>query len=677
MTGRSNTEQYASFKAKQERLANLLKTSSEVIAELQMNKFQENLSRLSEKVHNDAFKIQVVGTFKNGKSTFINSFLGEEVLPAYALPCTAVINEVKYGKEKKAVLYFRNPLPEVLPAEIPDEARAHMEKHNMKDIPPMEIPYDEIEDYVVIPIGKDPKEMLLESPYEKVELFWPLELLKNGVEIIDSPGLNEHATRTKVTTDYLSRADAILFVLNAEALCSQEEMRFIENDLKGQEFEETFFVVNRFDLIRERERPRLQQFAKMKLMDYTTLGDSAFFFVSARDALDGKLDGDTELLARSGMGPFEKRLSEFLVKQKGKAKLSQPAKELKRILNQEALFNIIPQQRKMLSSSLDELRERYSAVQPQLNALRLKKTQLHSQLMLRIERLKPVFTRVFAASQTNLIESIPVWIEEYEPTVKLGMVPTKERTTAVVVDITEHISTKVDEQQKEWRKKVLTPVIEEKTVEVFEAVETNLTELFKDIDSVQLQMSGGDTEAIKRAPVWQRVLGVVGGMAIGDYGLVASAGIHGLGKEFALTLAFEFGAGLVLGFLGIFNPFTACAVLASSIFMNFKTGESRGLKKIKEAVSENMVNKVAEMSEENNEKVIESIQKKFIEMAEQIVGAVEAEINETENQVQRIIEAMEQGRENVALRNSRLGECENEIKELSGKLDQLIFELLE
>ncbi len=72
----------------------------------------------------------------------------------------------------------------------------------------MSIPYDKIEDYVVIPMGKNPKDMLLESPYERVELFWPLELLKNGIEIIDSPGLNEHATRTKVTMDFISRADA-------------------------------------------------------------------------------------------------------------------------------------------------------------------------------------------------------------------------------------------------------------------------------------------------------------------------------------------------------------------------------------------------------------------------------------------------------------------------------------
>ena len=104
-----------------------------------------------------------------------------------------------------------------------------MSKYGSGVVPPLEISYNEIEDYVVIPMGEDPKEMLLESPYEKVELFWPLELLKEGVEIIDSPGLNEATTRTRVTMDYLSKADAILFVLSADRLCSQDEMEFIEN----------------------------------------------------------------------------------------------------------------------------------------------------------------------------------------------------------------------------------------------------------------------------------------------------------------------------------------------------------------------------------------------------------------------------------------------------------------
>ena len=49
---------------------------------------------LKKKLESDNFKVLVIGEFKNGKSTFINSLMGDKVLPAYSTPCTAVINEV-------------------------------------------------------------------------------------------------------------------------------------------------------------------------------------------------------------------------------------------------------------------------------------------------------------------------------------------------------------------------------------------------------------------------------------------------------------------------------------------------------------------------------------------------------------------------------------------------------
>lgn len=55
---------------------------------------------LKKKLESDNFKVLVIGEFKNGKSTFINSLMGEKVLPAYATPCTAVINEVSIKIEE-------------------------------------------------------------------------------------------------------------------------------------------------------------------------------------------------------------------------------------------------------------------------------------------------------------------------------------------------------------------------------------------------------------------------------------------------------------------------------------------------------------------------------------------------------------------------------------------------
>ena len=261
----SNFNQYSWFNTKRTELATLLQESATVIKDLSMPQFSGNLKKLSQKVHSDTFKIQLVGTFKNGKSTFINALLGEDILPTRSLPCTAVVSEVKYGDTKKAILHFRNPLPDKLIDCIPDATLNHMRKHGMKNVPPMEIEYDRIDDYVTIPIDGDPEEISMMSPYMAVELFYPSPLLKEGVEIIDSPGLNEADERTRVTLDYLDKADAIIVLLDAAKLCSKDEMETIENILLAKGFNDMFFVVNRMDLIPARERGDIEKFAKAKL----------------------------------------------------------------------------------------------------------------------------------------------------------------------------------------------------------------------------------------------------------------------------------------------------------------------------------------------------------------------------------------------------------------------------
>jgi len=60
------------------------------------------------------------------------------------------------------------------------------------------------------------------------------------VEIIDSPGLNEHGTRTKITMDYLCSVDAVVFVMSCHALASQSEIQV----LPPKVFDRNCVVVN-------------------------------------------------------------------------------------------------------------------------------------------------------------------------------------------------------------------------------------------------------------------------------------------------------------------------------------------------------------------------------------------------------------------------------------------------
>lgn len=662
------------FRVQKERLGGMLSDASEVINDLNMSSASENLNKLSKKVNNDTFKIQVIGTFSNGKSTVINSLLGEEVLPAYALPTTAVINEVKYGDNKEAILYFRNPLPENLPASLSVKALEHMKKHGMKNIPPLHISYNEIEDYVVIPMGEDPKEMLLESPYEKVELFWPLPMLKEGVEIIDSPGLNESDTRARVTMDYLSKADAILFVLAADHLCSKDEMEFVENFLNAYGFTDPFFVVNRFDLIQEREKDRVIKFAEMKLAGFTT---NPIYCISAQKALDGLVKHDAGLIEESRITPFVTHLTNFLTKDKGKIKLSQPARELKRILNNEALYKVIPSQRAMLDSSLDEVRARYDAAKPRLEMLKTKKEQLISKLKLRIEQSKHEFVRASNRNYLSVAEMIPGWINTFQPKNKFSVIPTKSKATLVVSEITDYVVGKLETQQKEWKNTVLQPLVEERSQYIFESAEQDLSNLYAELDSLNVSISGQHDVDPNTVPLWQRIAAGAGGLLLGDIGLAFSGGVNGFSKDLAKVAGFEIGAGALLYFLGALNPFTLVAVLLTAIISSWKSSSSGAMKRTKEMVSEQIVNQLTANAGENSSQMAEAICQKLDEIANSISAAIDVEIGQTKEQVQSIIAEMQRGQASIDARKQVICSCENKITALSTELDAFTFELIE
>ncbi len=672
----SGSKNYEPFKKKQIRLSEIVKASTEVAKKLNMDNYVDNLRALEGKINNDSFKIQIVGTFKNGKSTFINSFLGEEILPAYTLPCTAVINEVKYGEKKRAVLHFCNPITEEMRiSDVPAPALAHMKKYNMKNIPPMEIPYDKMDEYVVIPVGKDQAEAIKETPFEKVELFWPMDLLKNGVEIIDSPGLNEAESRTKVTMEYLRKADAIIFLLVADKLCSQDEMQFVEYNLSGNGFDNPFFVINKIDVVRERERPAIKTFAQGKLGQFTKMGENGFFYVSALDALAGKIDRDENKYRESGMDRFEERLSEFLTKEKGMSKLSQPSKEIKRVLSDEALFKVIPQQRAMLNSSLDEVKKKYETVKPKLDNLQRKKENLKLKLQNKEQMALPEIQKCATQNMSNLVSSIPGWCKQAEPKTDIGLGTNKEKVKKAAQEIAEIANEELEKSQLDWKNNTLVPLMETKINEVFGSVEADVAGFFEEIDKIQGEISGQEVKA-DDVKTWQRVVGVAGGFAIGGIGLATSGGVNGLGKEFAKTLGFELGASAVLGLLGLFNPITLGIVIVAAGLYNLIKGQNRAAEKIKTSVSEQMVSSLTSKRDEFVDNIVSGAKSAFNKLTDTVIKAVDIEIKEVDIQMKGIMKEIEKGQSNVDAKKRELDETEKEVKRLIGETDTFVMDLL-
>ena len=377
------------------------------------------------------------------------------------------------------------------------------------------------------------------------------------------------------------------------------------------------------------------------------------------------------------MALLAKRLSEFLTKDKGKIKLSQPARELKRILNNEALYKVIPGQKAMLDSSLDEVKKRYEAAKPQLDDLKIKKEQIVSSITLRIANNRAEFEHAARRNYLGLVDLIPGWIAEFKPKSKLGLIPTKTKVTTVVTEISEYVSEKIQEHQSAWKRDILQPLIEERVQSIFDSTERDLTNIYQEIDVLNMRITGHTDIDPNPVPTWQRVVGAAGGLLIGDIGLAFSGGVNGLSKELAKTAAFEIGAGALLYIFGILNPFTMVAVLLAAIIHAGGLGEDKAMKKTKEMVSQKIVDQINQKANESAKQLAADICDKLSTLTNEISSAIDKEIKQSEQQVKGIIAEMEQGKANVQNRKQILASCEAKITELSTELDAFTFELIE
>lgn len=659
------------YNERKQRLSTIISDTIDISENLDLTDAVNNLSILKNKLDSSVFRVMVVGTFKNGKSTFINAMLGRYVLPSYATPATAIISEVKYGTQKRAVLYFANPLPEKLHSSIPSDIKSYINRHNGRNIPPMEIPYDSLEDYATIPMEVDiPEELFVASPYSKIELFWPLEVLKQGVEIIDSPGLNEATTRTKETMSYLPKADAILFVLTAEHLCSQDEMESL--DCEFSSFKDSmFFVVNRFDCIQLRERDRIVKYATTKLSEHAS---RKIYFVSAKQALEAKENNNNELLNESHFADFEKDLVSFLINERGKIKFLQPLKAVKDFIDNKAR-KAIESKRSMLDTDLQELEERCKQVEPELDNAREKKQNVA--LMFENQRLKSRdrLTKAVNEACNQLSDNISVWVNGYQPE--------RKDYKEIGEEISRFVNKKNTEFFSSWNENSFKPLIAEQINQIASGCDSYLSNFYRSMDQINAKITGNNSSSnISNISGWERVCGAasVGNFSFDPSSIVASSGMGDIGADIIKAI----GAPILLRLIGLINPVTfwgAIGVsvlgLLKSILGNNSNNAPGAEEKIKQAVirsaKDSILRETDSIARTASEEAIKCIDEQFINPTLQ---SLDSEINEIKERIDSVIAEKRRGEENVARKRQILDQYEEKLKSLSQELDSLSNELL-
>lgn len=360
------------------------------------------LHRLSE----NRFNLVVFGEFKRGKSTFLNSLLGRDVLPTAVIPLTSIVTIVQHGQQEHAVVRFLRG----------EEVT---------------VPLEQIEDYITETANPENRKGVA-----RVEVFLPAPLLRDGVRLVDTPGVGSvYEHNTQVAQEFLPHADAAVFLVAADPPISKTEREFLR--LVRDYAVKLFVVQNKIDNLTDEELNQSLQFTRSVIAQELG-GDSVRIYpLSARQALIAKLRGDEKRLEESGLPEFERDLDDFLTRERGNVSLLSAINTA--LLTADAVRASIDLEMRAVQMPLEELERRLSEFQMRLTTLRKQREQhlfllkklVHQQVLEQLDahlasmqsaNHRPLYEKLAGvcrdgrSSPLKLIEELnrlmPRWVEE-------------------------------------------------------------------------------------------------------------------------------------------------------------------------------------------------------------------------------------------------------------------------
>lgn len=246
-----------------------------------------------ENIRKEKFHLMIVGEAKSGKSTFINAFLGKEILPMDVQQCTSSIIEVSHDDNFKLIATRADGKQFALSGE--KEVQSFLRgtaslQEQYRRIPVTTINNEIILRYKGAPIKRNSLNKflddmdklnyynlerneyrtLIENYIEetnknwqqlviKIEIRCPISEAMKGIVIIDSPGVNAEGNVGEVADNYIDKANAVIFVksLNGQAVESTSFTNFLKTKSGDRNKDTMFLVLTGISNMSEEEIDRL------------------------------------------------------------------------------------------------------------------------------------------------------------------------------------------------------------------------------------------------------------------------------------------------------------------------------------------------------------------------------------------------------------------------------------
>lgn len=402
------------------------------LAELSDAASDQRLSRALIRLAEDKLSIAFVAEFSRGKSELINAIFfadyGQRILPSSAGRTTMCPTELLYDETLP-------PSIRLLPIETRAESRStseFKEQSHVWTVLPLDISsgdgmleafkqvsltkrvtieaaasyglYDAEDPDIALTVDADG--MVEISQWRHAIVNFPHPLLKEGLIIVDTPGLNAIGTEPELTLNLIPNAHAVLFILAADTGVTKSDIEVWRNHIgtgAGR-----MVVLNKIDSmwdeLRTPDEVEQQIVGQVASVAHTLgLTERQVFPVSAQKGLVGKINRDAELLNKSRLPALELALSNELIPAKQdiiRAQLTIDINELaasRQALLSSRTRNVVEQ-----LVELKSLRgKNQNIVSHMVNRIDMEKKEFDVSLM-KLQGTRAVFARLSAQVFTNL-----------------------------------------------------------------------------------------------------------------------------------------------------------------------------------------------------------------------------------------------------------------------------------
>ena len=197
--------------------------------------------------------VAVLGQFKAGKSTLVNSLINSNLLPSGAVPVTSVITRIFFGPtEKASIIYTDNRISES--------------------------PVPKLDEFIT-----ELKNPGNEKAVSRVDIETPALADAKGIRFIDTPGLGSvYRASTDVTLNWIPESGVVMVLISATQPGSDADISLIRETLMHSPY--VIIVLSKVDLLSDEQLKEIKEFLHRSLRDEFGREFRIFEFSAFRDA---------------------------------------------------------------------------------------------------------------------------------------------------------------------------------------------------------------------------------------------------------------------------------------------------------------------------------------------------------------------------------------------------------